>query len=346
MTGLALVLDGLLAVLILGLALWVLVTATPFRAALGFTLFGLLAALIWVRLAATDVALTAAALSGGLTGLLFLGAAKRLPRDARTARPSRGIRLLVGLVSILVTLGLSLLVVDATRAPATSLAPLVTEHLAATGLGNPVTGVLLGFRALDSLTEGLILVMVLVGLWSLTPDPGWGGRPTLPRLAHLPPGFRRLARVLLPGGLLVGLYLAWTGSHHPGGPFQGGAVLAATWLLAMIAGLTRPPAVRSRVLRWLLITGPLVFILVGFASNWLDMGFLADPEGWARYSLLVVKAGLTLSIAIALGLLLVSPAASDAASDAASTTRSDAASATGSDAGSATGSDAVSERGP
>ena len=346
MTGLALVLDGLLAVLILGLALWVLVTATPFRAALGFTLFGLLAALIWVRLAATDVALTAAALSGGLTGLLFLGAAKRLPRDARTARPSRGIRLLVGLVSILVTLGLSLLVVDATRAPATSLAPLVTEHLAATGLGNPVTGVLLGFRALDSLTEGLILVMVLVGLWSLTPDPGWGGRPTLPRLAHLPPGFRRLGQVLLPGGLLVGLYLAWTGSHHPGGPFQGGAVLAATWLLAMIAGLTRPPAVRSRVLRWLLITGPLVFILVGFASNWLDMGFLADPEGWARYSLLVVKAGLTLSIAIALGLLLVSPAASDAASDAASTTRSDAASATGSDAGSATGSDAVSERGP
>lgn len=334
MTGLALVLDGLLAALILGLALWVLVTATPFRAALGFTLFGLLAALIWTRLAATDVALTAAALSGGLTGLLFLGAAKRLPRDACTARPSRGIRLLVGLVSILVTLGISLLVVDATQAPASSLAPLVTEHLAATGLGNPVTGVLLGFRALDSLTEGLILVMVLVGLWSLRPDPGWDGRPRLPRLAHPAPGLWRLAWVLLPSGLLVGIYLAWTGSHHPGGPFQGGAVLAATWLLAMIAGLTRPPAVSSRALRWLLITGPLVFILVGFASNWLDMGFLADPEGWARYSPLVIKAGLTLSIAIALGLLLVSPAASDAGSDTASTTVS------------TTVSDAGSERGP
>ena len=330
MTSLALALDGLLALLILGLALWVLVTGTPFRAALGFTLFGLLAALIWMRLAATDVALTAAALSGGLTGILFMVTARRLPSDACSPRPSLGIRLLVGLVSILVTLGLSLLVVDATQAPATSLAPLVTEHLAATGLGNPVTGVLLGFRALDSLTEGLILVMVLVGLWSLTPDPGWGGRPTLPRLAHLPPGFRRLGQVLLPGGLLVGLYLAWTGSHHPGGPFQGGAVLAATWLLAMIAGLTRPPAVRSRVLRWLLITGPLVFILVGFASNWLDMGFLAEPDSWARYSLLLIKAGLTLSIAIALGLLLVSPAASDVAS----TTASDAM------------SDAVSERGP
>ena len=334
MPPLALVLDGLLALSILGLAFWVLNTGTLFRAALGFTLFGLLAALIWTRLAATDVALTAAALSGGLTGLLFLGAAKRLPRDACTARPSRGIRLLVGLVSILVTLGISLLVVDATQAPASSLAPLVTEHLAATGLGNPVTGVLLGFRALDSLTEGLILVMVLVGLWSLRPDPGWDGRPRLPRLAHPAPGLRRLARVLLPSGLLVGIYLAWTGSHHPGGPFQGGAVLAATWLLAMIAGLTRPPAVRGRVLRWLLITGPLVFILVGFASNWLDMGFLADPEGWARYSLLVVKAGLTLSIAIALGLLLVSPAASDAGSDTASTTVS------------TTVSDAGSERGP
>lgn len=310
MTSLALVLDGLLAVLNLGLALWVLVAGTHFRAALGFTLFGLLAALIWVRLAATDVALTAAALSGGLTGILFLVAARRLPREACAARPGPGMRFLVGLVSILVTLGLSLLVVDATQAPATSLAPLVTEHLAATGLGNPVTGVLLGFRALDSLTEGLILVMVLVALWSLTPDPDWGGRPRLPHLPGPAPGLRRLARILLPGGLLLGLYLAWTGNHHPGGPFQGGAVLAAMWLLAMIVGLTRPPAASSRALRWLLITGPLVFILVGFASNWLDMGFLAAPEGWARYSLLTIKVSLTLSIAIALGLLLASPTAS------------------------------------
>lgn len=308
----ALVLDGLLALVILGLALWVLVAGTLLRAALGFTLFGLLAALIWVRLAATDVALTAAALSGGLTGILFLVAARRLPPDAGAARPGRGIRLLVGLVSILVILGISLLVVDATQAPANSLAPLVTEHLAVYGLGNPVTGVLLGFRALDSLTEGLILVMVLVGIWSLRRDPDWGGRPRFPRLPPPTPGIRRLTIFLLPSGLLVGLYLAWTGSHHPGGPFQGGAVLAATWLLAMIAGLTRPPPVSSRVLRWLLIIGPLVFILVGFASNWLDMGILAGPEGWARYSPLIIKAALTLSIAIALALLLASPVANDA----------------------------------
>lgn len=311
MTSLALVLDGLLALVILGLALWVLVAGTLLRAALGFTLFGLLAALIWVRLAATDVALTAAALSGGLTGLLFLIAAQRLPRDEYTPRPSLGIRLLVGLVSILVTVGLAVLVVDATETPATSLAPLVSEHLLGTGVGNPVTGVLLGFRALDSLTEGLILVMVLVGLWSLTPDPGWGGRPQFPRLPRLAPGRRRTARVLLAGGLLAGIYLAWTGSQHPGGPFQGGALLAAMWLLAMITGLTRPPAVGSRTLRWLLITGPLVFILVGFASNWVDLGFLADPEGWSRQSLLLIKAGLTLSIALALGLLLASPALSE-----------------------------------
>jgi multisubunit Na+/H+ antiporter MnhB subunit len=315
MTSLALVLDGLLALLILGLALWVLVTGTSFRAALGFTLFGLLAALIWVRMDASDVALTAAALSGGLTGILFLVAARRLPREESAIRPGLGIRLLVGLVSILVTVGISLLVVDATQAPAVSLAPLVTEHLAATGLGNPVTGVLLGFRALDSLTEGLILVMVLVALWSLVPDPEWGGRPNFPHLPRPAPGLRLLARALLPGGLLVGLYLAWIGSHHPGGPFQGGAILAAMWLLAMIAGLMRPPAVSSWALRWLLITGPLVFILVGFASNWLDMGFLADSEGWARYSLLIIKAGLTLSIAIALGLLLASPAASTSGRD-------------------------------
>jgi multisubunit Na+/H+ antiporter MnhB subunit len=311
MTSLAPLFDGLLVMLILGLAIWMLVTRTSFQAALGFTAYGLLLALIWVRLASSDVALTEAALGGGLTGLLLLGAAARLPQEGWSAGPDPLIRLLVGLAAALVTLGLALLVVQPSLSVPSPAVPgltgLVADHLAATGLGNPVNGVLLGFRALDTLAEAVVLVLVLVALWSLTPDRGWGGRPGYPNLPQANAGLLLLAQVLPPFGILVGIHLAWTGANHPGGAFQGAAILAAMWLLTLIAGLTRPPEGRSRGLRWLIILGPLVFIGIGLAGHWLAGAILAFPKDGAKPLILLIEAGLTLSIAIALGLLLGSP---------------------------------------
>ena len=54
-------------------------------------------------------------------------------------------------------------------------------------------------------------------------------------------------RCLPPIGIMVGIYMFWAGADHPGGAFQGGAILAAMWLLVMIAGLRDLPAI-SRAL--------------------------------------------------------------------------------------------------
>ena len=43
-----------------------------------FMIYGLLLAIVWVRLSAVDVALTETAIGGGVTGMLLLGAATRL----------------------------------------------------------------------------------------------------------------------------------------------------------------------------------------------------------------------------------------------------------------------------
>ena len=84
--------------------------------------------------------------------------------------------------------------------PAPTLAPAAAENLAATGLGNPVTNVLMAFRAMDTLLEKVVLLLALVGVWSLAPDRLWGGRPG-PRHQADPHGVLAfLARLLPPVG--------------------------------------------------------------------------------------------------------------------------------------------------
>jgi energy-converting hydrogenase B subunit D len=75
MTGLlAAVLDGLLAVTVVTLAGLALTVRDRVTAVVLFLAFGLVLALVWVRLRAPDVALAEAALGAGLTGALLLDA--------------------------------------------------------------------------------------------------------------------------------------------------------------------------------------------------------------------------------------------------------------------------------
>ena len=62
---------------------------------------------------------------------------------------------------------------------APTLAPAAMASLPESGLGNPVTGVLFVYRALDTLLEKVVLLLALVGVWSLAPDRLWGGVPEL-----------------------------------------------------------------------------------------------------------------------------------------------------------------------
>ena len=64
-----------LAALILGLAVWTIVAREAPAAVVGFIVYGLLLTLVWVQLQGIDVALTEAAIGGGLTGVLLISAA-------------------------------------------------------------------------------------------------------------------------------------------------------------------------------------------------------------------------------------------------------------------------------
>jgi uncharacterized MnhB-related membrane protein len=76
--SLALLADGFLVLLVLGLAFWVNAARGGFVAVVSYVAFGLLLALAWMRLAAGDVALTEAAVGSGATGAVLVAAAMSL----------------------------------------------------------------------------------------------------------------------------------------------------------------------------------------------------------------------------------------------------------------------------
>lgn len=300
------ILETVLAGLVLGLSVWTIAARETYAAAVGFVAYGLLVALVWVRLDAVDVALTEAAIGGGLGGVLLLGAALRLrstemPAAAET--PGKFVRVSAATLSAMIAMALAAVVLRLPD-PAPTLAPATVANASATGLANPVTNVLMAFRAMDTMLEKVVLLLAIVGVWSLAADRAWNGRPG-PRHQADPRGVLAfLARLLPPVGIVVGIHILWTGATGPGGAFQGGAILAAMWLLVIVAGLTDTPPVSSRWLRLVLIAGPGVFLLVGLGGLFFGLAFLAYPLPLAKPLILGIEVAMTLTIAVTLGLLL------------------------------------------
>lgn len=307
------IMDLLIAAGVLALAVAVVLARRVFIAVSLFVAYGLLLTLAWVRLGSADVALTEAAIGAGLTGVLLLGAARRLaPRPVAEAGapPGRAAMVLIALGCAAVTAVLAAAVL-ALPEPAPSLAAPVLANIAAIEVGNPVTAVLMGFRGLDTLLEAVVLVLAVVALWALAPDGASRGAPgrRQPRAAQGP--LALLARLLPPVGIVVGVHILWVGADAPGGKFQAAAILAAMWLLPWLAGLAEPPPVSRGWLRLAVAAGPVAFILAGFAGVVLDGAFLAWPAGHAKAAIVAVEVVLTGSIAVALTLLVLGPSSDE-----------------------------------
>ncbi len=275
------------ALLILALGVYTIVARDTFAATVGFLAYGLLLTVAWVQLRGVDIALTEAAIGGGLTGLLLVRASARLRVTEAAVRgelPGLPTRLLAGAMAGAVAGALALAVL-ALPDPAPTLAAEAIANIEPLGVGNPITAVLLAYRAMDTLLEAIVLLFALIGVWSLAPDRVWGGRP----------GPRYNAD---------GVYIFWVGADAPGGKFQGATIIAAMWLLVMMAGLADAPPIGRRLVRVLLVAGPVVFIAIGLAGVAAAGAFLAYPDGWAKPLILVIEFALMPSLALTLGLIM------------------------------------------
>lgn len=299
--------DLVLCALIVSVALAAIFGRDLFRSVVLFIVYGLLVAMAWTRLGAVDVALAEAAIGAGLTGVLLVGAVARMRRqDVPEPRPMRPVAraALVAIAALVAGLvGTAIIGLDPA---ATGLAGNVERRLEASGVGNPVTAVLLNFRGYDTLLETIVLVAALIGVWSLAEDRHWGDRPGLRQHARHQGVLATYGRFLPPVGLLIGVYIVWAGTDQPGGAFQGGTILAAVWLLVAMAGLAEAPAVTARSLRLVVVAGPALFLVVAAAGVFAD-GFLVLPTRYAKPMIQTIEAGLALSIAATLALLVLGP---------------------------------------
>lgn len=298
-----------LAALVLAVAVWTVVARDAFAAVVGFVVYGLLLALVWLQLSGVDVALTEAALGSGLTGALLLGAASRLRKGGpapRHERPGPVAHFAASLFAAGVAAVLAVAVL-ALPEPGPTLAHETAANIGSTGVSNPLTAVLLAFRAMDTLLEATVVLFALIGIWSLAPDAAWGGRPGTVQQVDPQGPLAFLARVLPPIGIIIAVYIFWIGADDPGGKFQGAALLAAMWLLMIYAGLADTPSTGRRTLRLALIAGPLIFLAVGVAGIFTAGAFLAYPEGYAKPLIVLIEWALFPSLALTLALIVAGP---------------------------------------
>ncbi len=302
-------LDIGLAFLVFALAAWTVFAPGAFAATVGYVVYGLLLSLVWIRLFAVDVALTEAAIGSGVTGVLLIGAAARL-RGAETTAVQESLtgltRLFAACLCLLVAAALAgvvLMLPD--RGP--TLAPQSMQKLPAIGLGNPVTAVLIAYRSFDTMLEKVVLVLAVVGTWSLAADRYWGGAPGEARAEGPEPTLAFFAQVLAPLGILVGIHVFWVGADEPGGAFQGGAILAAMWMIVLMARLTEAPQANAFWLRLALVAGPVVFLAAGVAGVAIASGFFAYPPGLAKPLILFIETFMTFTIAVTLPMLVAGP---------------------------------------
>ena len=175
-----------------------------------------------------------------------------------------------------------------------------------TGAVNVVTGVILDYRAFDTLGESHVLyaafcaVMILLSGFGSEPEP-----ERLRRILEEDPVLRRTARVLVPIILLFGCYVVLTGHLGPGGGFSGGAILGSGMILcAMSFGfasaekLLRGDACRA------IVTAALSFYSLSkcysffCGANRLQTVFTPGTPGR------ILSAGLILPLNVAVGLVV------------------------------------------
>ena len=339
MNLLPLAFDTLLGLALLWLAWRALTSPGLFRAVVLFISFGLLMALVWLRLDAPDVALAEAAIGAGLTGAMLLEALAMLEAEEKQSDKERpaaiskneGARRLSE-KSPPPSSQLSLTGGEGAKGrlsgqpPGWPLAPLLPPLLVtaaglayvllslplpAPGLTESVSDKLADSGVGNAVTAVLInfrgydtlleMTVLFLALVAI-----WS-LCSLPVTDEAAPGpvLNLLFRLLVPILILIAGYLLWVGADAPGGAFQAGSVLGAAGVLLLLVGWRLGSGFVGLPLRVVLVTGLAVFMLVGAVMLVSGRLFLEYPPPLAGSLILLIETAAALSIGFTLAALFL-----------------------------------------
>lgn len=280
---------------------------------MAFLGLGVVLSLVWFRLTSLDIGLAEAALGSGILSavLVILAASSNAEAAETRQQKSQGQaapRWLSGLLGV--TCGVALTVVIAgiwwrTKQLLphweTELGPAMAEL----PVDHGITGVLLSFRAYDTLLESAVLMFAALLAVALMPNNSLRAatQSTGNHFNHAKSAsFSWAFRLITPLLLLVGLWLLFAGTTEPGGAFQSGAVMTGMLILLHLAGVNLDYFVH----RWvtpLAILGVSVFILAGVLGPAIGDAWFAWPTAIAYGAILSVEITLTAGISAALFML-------------------------------------------
>jgi multicomponent K+:H+ antiporter subunit A len=212
---------------------------------------GLVVSLTFVLLSAPDLALTQL-LVETVTVILMMLVLHYLPAQS-PPEPGRVRKVVDAAIALVAGAGATAIVYAVLTRPFRSIAPYYLEKSYTEGGGtNAVNVIIVDFRGFDTMLEITVLaiagliVHVLLGRLRV-PDSFEPARrdPTFNPLM-----LRAAARIILPFGVLISVYLLLRGHNLPGGGFIAGLVLAIVLILVRVAGgapLPLPDALRHPV---------------------------------------------------------------------------------------------------
>ena len=175
----------------------------------------------------------------------------------------------------------------------------VLANIEASGVENPVTAVLLNFRAYDTLLEIGVLLLAVMGSWSL-------GKVSSKEVSQeMSPLLPAMVRVLLPVMILIAGYTLWVGKHAPGGAFQAGAILGAAGVLWLVSGQPTGILTAAWMLKLVLVIGFSVFLVIALIVMLPEKNFIHYPENWAGGLILLIESAAAVSIGVTLTALFL-----------------------------------------
>ncbi len=170
------------------------------------------------------------------------------------------------------------------------------------GVTHPVTAVLLNFRGYDTLLEVAVLLIALIGAWSLRLGPAVRehDRPGLVLI--------EMVRLLVPLLIVLAGYLLWLGAHAPGGAFQAGALLAGAGVMLALTEVRPLGAMTPTALRLVASLGVAVFLAVALLVMGDGRHLLEYPVAWAGLLILLIESAATVAIGMTLTYLFLGDA--------------------------------------
>jgi multicomponent Na+:H+ antiporter subunit B len=264
-------------------------------AAIIFGGYSFLMCLLWTEMGAVDVAFTEASVGAGVSTVLFFAAVHQTSRKVRPRKSGRALAKIIGVLAALFT-GLVLVIAekdfpsfaDPLSPASLHLSPYyITQTLHDTNVPNIVTSVLADYRGFDTMFETAVIFTAGLAVIAILRRVKKDDRCELPEPYVISAGYpdtiiRFVARQLVPFIQLFALYVVAHGHHSPGGGFQGGVILGASFILLAVSYDSRMIIGRMSE-RWNVLLGNLgvlIYAGIGFlclllGANFLDYSILS-----------------------------------------------------------------------